>query len=101
MPMKALLIVSFLLSTTSVQAIEAESCEVWEQKANSFMTWRQQGLPITEAMQETAGNQSRGLLLRAYGEPVEQGLEAQYQVIGDFSQTVYEECTAGKAAAEQ
>lgn len=97
--MKALLAVSFMLSMPAVQAIEAESCEVWQQKANSFMTWRQQGLSITEAMQETAGNQSRGLLLRAYAEPVEQGLEAQYRVIGDFSQTVYDECASRQPQA--
>lgn len=95
--MKVLFALSFMLSVPTVQAIEAESCEVWQQKANSFMTWRQQGLSIAEAMQETSGNQSRGLLLRAYAEPVENGLEAQYKVIGDFSQTVYEECTRGKS----
>lgn len=97
--MKALLILSFIFSVPAVQAIEAESCEVWQQKANSFMTWRQQGLPIAEAVQETAGNQSRGLLLRAYAVPVEQGLEAQYQVIGDFSQTVYDECARRQSPA--
>ena len=96
--MKALFLLGFMLSVPTAHAIEAESCEVWEQKANSFMTWRQQGLSIAEAMQETAGNQSRGLLLRAYAEPVEQGLEAQYKVIGDFSQTVFDECEAGKTA---
>lgn len=96
--MKAVFVLSFMLSVPTAHAIEAESCEVWEQKANSFMTWRQQGLSIAEAMQETAGNQSRGLLLRAYAEPVEQGLEAQYKVIGDFSQTVFDECEAGKTA---
>lgn len=90
--MKVLLMLSFMLSVPAVQAIEADSCEVWQQKANSFMTWRQQGTSIAEAMQETAGNQSRGLLLRAYAEPIEQGLEAQYQVIADFSDTVYNEC---------
>ena len=52
------------------------------------------------AVQETAGNQSRGLLLRAYAEPVEQGLEAQYQVIDDFSQTVFDECITGKANSD-
>lgn len=91
--MKAfLLILSFVLSVPAVYAIEAESCEVWQQKANSFMTWRQQGLSIAEAMQETAGNKSRGLLLSAYAEPIEQGLEAQYRVIGNFSQKVFDEC---------
>ncbi len=98
--MKALLILSFILSVPVAQAIDADSCEVWQQKANSFMTWRQQGTSIAEAMQETAGNQSRGLLLRAYAEPVEQGLEAQYQVIGDFSQTVFDECNAGKTKSD-
>ncbi|MDT8311726.1 MAG: hypothetical protein RQ732_09805 [Methylophaga sp.] len=98
--MKALLLLSFIFSVPAVQAIEAESCEVWQQKANSFMTWRQQGLPIAEAVKETAGNQSRGLLLRAYAETVEQGLEAQYQVIGEFSQMVYDECEQGKTQAE-
>lgn len=96
--MKALLILSFMLSVPAVQAIEADSCEVWEQKANSFMTWRQQGMPIVDAMKDTAGNQSRGLLLRAYDKPIEKGLEAQYQVIGDFSQAVFDECVAGKSA---
>lgn len=98
--MKALLMLSFMFALPTAHAIEADSCEVWQQKANSFMTWRQQGTSIAEAMQETAGNQSRGLLLRAYAEPVEQGLEAQYQVISDFSQTVFDECIAGKANSD-
>ncbi|HET8808385.1 MAG TPA: hypothetical protein VFM76_08400 [Methylophaga sp.] len=95
--MKALLMLTFILSVPAVHAIEADSCEVWQQKANSFMTWRQQGISIAEAMKETAGNQSRGLLLRAYAEPIEKGLEAQYQVIGDFSQAIFDECNAGRA----
>ncbi|MEX1200236.1 MAG: hypothetical protein WEB02_05545 [Methylophaga sp.] len=95
--MKALLMLSFMLALPTAYAIEAESCEVWQQKANTFMTYRQQGLPIAEAMQEAAGNKTRGLLLRAYAEPVEVGLEAQYAVIGTFSQTVFDECQAAAA----
>lgn len=98
--MKALLMLSLMFVLPTAHAIEAESCEVWQQKANTFMTYRQQGLPIAQAMQEAAGNKTRGLLLRAYAEPVENGLEAQYEVIGSFSETVFNECQAGLAAAD-
>lgn len=87
-----------LLISLSAQAFEIESCDMWKQKANTFMSWRQQGLPIAEAVQETAGNISRGLLLRAYAEPRKEGLEAQYEEIDRFSQQVYRECTAEKQA---
>ena len=90
--MKAFYLVSFLLVSSVVHAAPGEDCEGWKHKASLFMNWRQQGVPISEAVKDTSGNISRGLLLRAYGEPVVQGYEAQYAVIDDFSQKIYSEC---------
>ncbi len=90
--MKLLSLMFFLLLALPLQAAEVEECEGWKQKANLFMNWRQQGVPIADAVKETAGNISRGLLLRAYAEPRVTDFQQQYQVIDDFSEQVYQEC---------
>lgn len=90
--MKALFVASFALASMSAHAFQIEDCEGWKHKASLFMNWRQQGIPISEAVKETSGNISRGLLLRAYGEPVAVDFEAQYSAIDEFSQTIYSEC---------
>ena len=97
MNIRILLAFSLIITANKTMAIEPESCEIWQQKANTFMTYRQQDLPIVEAMQEASGNKTRGLLLRAYQAPVENGLEAKYRVIGEFAQQVFEECNSGKS----
>lgn len=98
--MRVFLISSLLLASSQVAAFEIQDCDMWQQKANTFMTWRQQGLPIADAVKETAGNISRGLLLRAYAEPRKQGLEAQYKEIDRFSQQIHDECTAEQSAPQ-
>jgi hypothetical protein len=92
--MKLVSLITALLLASSAQAADIEECEGWKEKANLFMNWRQQGVPIADAVKDTAGNISRGLLLRAYAEPRETDFQAQYQVIDAFSQQVYQECLA-------
>ncbi len=92
--MKLLSFVTVLLLALPLQAADLEECEGWKQKANLFMNWRQQGVPIADAVKETAGNISRGLLLRAYAEPRVTDFQEQYQVIDKFSEQVYQECLA-------
>lgn len=90
--MKVLCVSCLVLFSTSAYAVQVENCEGWKQKASLYMNWRQQGIPIAEAVKETAGNISRGLLLRAYGEPQEQGYEAQYRAADLFGEKIYQEC---------
>lgn len=98
--MKFIVVLSLLLLTPTAWAIEQDSCEVWQQKANTFMAIRQQGTPITQAIRETAGNKSRGLMLQAYSEPVADGFEAQFYAIKAFSQKIYDQCLAGQKTAD-
>jgi hypothetical protein len=81
-----------MLSASAAQAFEVENCNYWQEKANTFMTWRQQGTPITQAVKQVEGNRSRGLLLQAYAEPKAEGLEAQYKAIQDFTNKIYSDC---------
>lgn len=92
--MKWLSLMTFLLLASPLQAAEIEACEGWKEKANLFMNWRQQGVPIADAVKDTAGNISRGLLLRAYAEPRVTDFQEQYQIINEFSEKVYQECLA-------
>jgi hypothetical protein len=71
---------------------DANDCEAWKNKASLYMNWRQQGVPITEAIKDTAGNRSRGLLLRAYNEPQQQDFAAQFAAAETFSETIFREC---------
>jgi hypothetical protein len=98
--MKYLLFIPLLLLSGVATAQPMGDCEMWQQKANSFMTWRQQGLPIADAVKETAGNISRGLLLQAYAEPKEEGLQAQYDAIEAFSRKIYQQCLDEEAQSE-
>jgi hypothetical protein len=90
--MKLLTLMAVFLLASPLQAAEIGECEGWKEKANLFMNWRQQGVPIADAVKDTAGNISRGLLLRAYAEPRVTDFQQQYQVIDDFSEQVYQEC---------
>jgi len=81
----------FFLSSAAV-ALSSQDCDFWKEKANLFMNWRQQEISITDAVKDTTGNISRGLLLRAYNEPVETGFEEKYATIEKFTQQIYQEC---------
>jgi len=94
--MKLLSLVCLLLSSGVVHAVTVESCESWKSKSAQFMEWRQQGMPISQAVKNTSGNVSRGLLLRAYAEPLAKDYEAQFFAVKNFSQQVFEECQAAQ-----
>ncbi|WP_438971495.1 hypothetical protein [Methylophaga sp.] len=90
--MKSFILLSFLLASTSAMAIPVQDCDFWKQKANLFMNWRQQEIPISDAVKDTSGNVSRGLLLRAYGEPIEESLADKYGKIESFTEKIHQEC---------
>lgn len=93
--MKQVVLLGLLLnlgSAHAIEATEADDCEAWKNKASLYMNWRQQGVSLAEAVKDTNGNRSRGLLLRAYNEPQQQGFDAQYTAIQTFSNTVFQEC---------
>jgi len=94
--MKKYAFLSLLLVSTTPYAFEVESCEAWQAKAATYMTWRQQGTPIAEAVGQTLGNRSRGLLLQAYQAPVESDFRVQYEVIENFSKGIYDDCSANE-----
>ncbi|MTI63516.1 hypothetical protein [Methylophaga sp.] len=96
--MKLVSLITVLLLASSAQARDIEECEGWKEKANLFMNWRQQGVPVAEAVKETAGNISRGLLLRAYATPRETDFQMQYRIIDEFSEQIYQECLAEQNA---
>jgi hypothetical protein len=88
-----LILVSFSAGAHAAQPLD---CDGWKNKASQFMSWRQQGMPISEAVKDTPGNLSRGLLLRAYAEPIADDYESQFFAAKQFSETVYEECRASR-----
>lgn len=90
--MRIFILTALFLGVSPTQAFEVENCDYWQEKANAFMTWRQQGTPIAQAVKQVEGNRSRGLLLQAYAEPKAEGLEAQYQAIQDFTNRIYTDC---------
>lgn len=94
--MKPLLLLALALSLSTAQAASPanDDCEIWKNKASLYMSWRQQGISLTEAVKDTNGNRSRGLLLRAYNEPQQSAFDAQYAAIQQFSDTIYQECRA-------
>lgn len=94
--MRMLSIIAVLLASGTVEAVTVESCDGWKSKAAQFMEWRQQGIPISQAVKNTSGNVSRGLLLRAYAEPQAKDYEAQFFAVKNFSQQVFEECQAAQ-----
>lgn len=90
--MNLLVIFPLFFLSSAAMALPAQDCEFWKEKANLFMNWRQQDIPITDAVKDTNGNISRGLLLRAYAEPVVSGFEEKYAEIERFTQQIYQEC---------
>ncbi len=90
--MNVIFLFCLFLAPAYVMALPEENCDFWQQKANLYMNWRQQEIPISEAIKDTAGNRSRGLLLRAYNEPVATELEAKYQKVKQFAEQVHTEC---------
>lgn len=90
--MKMLSLLCLLLTSGAIHAVTIESCDSWKSKASQFMEWRQQGIPISQAVKDTSGNVSRGLLLRAYTEPRAEDYKAQFFAVNKFSQQVFEEC---------
>lgn len=90
--MRLLLTIFFLTFSVTGHAARDLDCDGWKNKASQYMSWRQQGIPISEAVKDTPGNLSRGLLLRAYAEPIEGDYEAQFFAAQQFSETVHEEC---------
>lgn len=90
--MRFLLMLFLLFFSAASYAAQALDCDGWKNKASQFMSWRQQGIPISEAVKDTPGNLSRGLLLRAYAEPIEDDYEAQFFAAQQFSEAVFEEC---------
>jgi len=93
--MKQFSILAFAFSICTAHAAAPEDssdCEAWKHKASLYMNWRQQGVPLTEAIKDTAGNRSRGLLLRAYNEPQQKDFAAQYAATEQFSESIFREC---------
>lgn len=99
--MKQLLLLAFALNLNTVHAASPapDDCETWKSKASLYMSWRQQGIPLAEAVKDTSGNRSRGLLLRAYNEPQQSAFDSQYAAIQTFGETIYAECQ-GQDSAE-
>ena len=83
----------FLLTNAiAVQAEQGQVCEEWASKAGSYMLFRQMNTPIHEAMENAMGNVTRGLLLRAYQQPIAETNEGKQQAIDDFKNKTLEEC---------
>jgi hypothetical protein len=93
--MKKISIVCFLLFSSIVHAdslTKEETCQGWANKAEQFMEVRQNNVPIHEAMKMTVGNFSRGLMLRAYNEPVAENEGEKQVVIDHFAEIIEDEC---------
>ncbi len=93
--MKKLSVVCFMLFSVMVQAdtlTHEETCEGWSNKAKQFMEVRQNNTPIHKAMKMTVGNFSRGLMLRAYKEPVADEESEKQSIIDNFAETIEDEC---------
>ncbi|MCB2425554.1 hypothetical protein [Methylophaga pinxianii] len=85
----------FLITMSfAVQAEQIQVCEDWASKAGSYMLFRQMNTPIHEAMENAMGNVTRGLLLSAYQQPVEETNEGKQQAIDNFKNQTYEDCIA-------
>ncbi len=85
-------LVSVLMLSSPVQALEVESCEAWGAKARTYASWRLEGVSIAEAMQQTIGNRSRGLLLQAYQLHIPDDFQAQFETISAFADDIYQQC---------
>lgn len=85
-----LLFVSFCAHADNLT--KQETCQGWANKAEQFMEVRQNNVPIHEAMKMTVGNFSRGLMLRAYNEPVAENEGEKQTVIEHFAEIIEDEC---------
>ena len=95
--MKSLSILALVFGISSTHAAtptDTNDCDAWKHKASLYMNWRQQGIPLAEAIKDTAGNRSRGLLLRAYNEPQQQDFTKQFAATEAFSEVIFHECEA-------
>ena len=93
--MKKITIVCFMLFSVMVDAdtvSKEDTCDGWANKAKQFMEVRQNNVPIHEAMKMTVGNFSRGLMLRAYNEPVAENEGEKQAVIDHFAELIEDEC---------
>ncbi|ODN67446.1 hypothetical protein [Methylophaga muralis] len=81
-----------LFNAFAVQAEQEQVCEEWASKAGSYMLFRQMNTPIHEAIQNAMGNVTRGLLLSAYQEPVQDTNEGKQKAIDDFKKQTYDGC---------
>ncbi len=93
--MKKVSIVCFMLFSAVAHADELtmeQNCEGWTNKAAKFMEVRQNNTSIHEAMKMTVGNFSRGLMLRAYNEPVAENEGEKQIVIDHFAELIEDEC---------
>lgn len=93
-PMLTGLCLSLSFPVLAETASHEAQCEEWSQRGGSFMVVRQMNTPIHEAMKETIGNVTRGLLLTAYQEPVHDTFEQQQEAIYNFRIKIYEDCMA-------
>lgn len=98
--MKISYLASMLMLSSPVQAVEVESCEAWSAKARTYAAWRLEGMSIAEAMQQTIGNRSRGLLLQAYQLQIPDDFQAQYEIISAFADGIYEQCQLAEQMGE-
>jgi hypothetical protein len=95
--MKSFPILALVFAISSTQAATptgSNDCTAWKHKASLYMNWRQQGVPLAEAIKDTTGNRSRGLLLRAYNEPQQQDFATQFAATEAFSDAIFRECEA-------
>jgi hypothetical protein len=87
-----LLALELNLSTALKASPANDDCQTWKNKASHYMGGRQQGIALAEAVKDTNGNRSRGLLLRADNESQPSVFDAQYVAIQRFSDTIYQKC---------
>lgn len=89
----SLLALAFTTFTAHAAApIDTNGCVAWKHKASLYMNWRQQGIPLAEAIKDTSGNRSSGLLLRAYNQPRREDFTAQFAAAKQFSEAIFREC---------
>ena len=87
-------ILSFICITVTFPAFASseDDCDQWQIKADHFMNLRQEGIPITQAMKNIYGNQTKGLLLRAYSRPIENSFSAKTAAVESFKKMISDEC---------
>jgi len=99
MNMTLKVILSFICITATLPAFanSEDDCAQWQIKADHFMNLRQEGIPITQAMKNIYGNQTKGLLLRAYSRPIEDNFSAKTAAVESFKEMISDECFSSKS----